>query len=256
MFSDKEIKDLSKELIKLAENHKFIDLLCIHGSRNSGRATKNSDLDYYIIVNLPENKVMDWICTYVDEETSLEVGEYYHYIFYGIHAKLDGKKVSLHVYNRHVFEERLKNLFSDKFEENQCFARGWIEEATHLFDRKNWFKKFQKYLKWDMDFRKRRMVEGINSMNWFVGNGYDMISPKGRFVAYESLNTMVKAVIDYIYARNKMFQSKYHKSMITDFKKFKPDINKELSFLVEKPNNQAYLKRKINIVKKILEKVG
>jgi len=62
-------------------------------------------------------------------------------------------------------------------------------------------------------------------------------------------------VSDVLYLKNKAFQISYNKALKKDIKKLKPNIEKELLYLIEKPNKGKYFKNKLNIIKKVLKRL-
>lgn len=264
MFTKKEINGLIKELKNFVRNVDYIDLFCLHGSRAAGRATKESDIDFYILFKGNANKIVPKLFHLIDKKTSLDKKEYFLKIrfadFYGSHFELNGKGVSIHFLETNVFERKLKSLFKneDNFKKYQYYARGWILEAIPLYNPKKLFKKFKKYCKFNIKFQKDLINKKISALKLILPFAKKTIKnaiKRGVYTFYFDLDELIRLIIDTIYLRNKAFQFSYHKTLKQDLKKFKPNIEKGLKYIIEKPNEKHYMQRKINVVQEIIKKL-
>ncbi|MBW2981988.1 hypothetical protein KY343_03855 [Candidatus Woesearchaeota archaeon] len=260
MFSKKEIKTLSNELVSLLKKIDYVDLFCFHGSRAAGRAAKDSDLDYYILFRGNFKKRIPKLFDLIGKETSLDKKDYFlkndFVDFYGTHFVLQGKKVSIHFLEANSFEKYLKSLFKNEkmFNKYQPFVKGWIVEAIPLYDPKNLFIKFKKYVKFDIKFQKEAINKKLNLIKLMLPYA-EKEARKNLYIFYHNLNCIINLIIDILYLKNKSFQISYFKALKNDIKKFKPNIEKELLYLIEKPNKEKYLKNKISIIKRIVKKL-
>jgi len=260
MFSKKEITQLNKELINILRKDKAVELFCLHGSRACGRETKNSDLDYYILFNGIAKKVIPRIVDIIEKtqlrNKSVSLDLVNKVGFYGSHFSLDGRKVSFHFLEKKRLDEIMNDVFKNEelLLKYQGFVRGWVQEAKPLFDRKKVFAKYKKKAKINPNLREELIDKRISTLTTLLPYLKD-VAEKQYYVFYDYLRLYIKTIVELYYFKNKGFQISHFKAFKKDLKIFKPNISKELEYLMEMPNTKDYRLKKVEVISKVIKKL-
>ena len=78
---------------------------------------------------------------------------------------------------------------------------------------------------------------------------------KDIYFAFYDINKIVENIVSILYLKNKKLSYHFYKKLNFDIKEFKPNIINELTYLMEKPNSDRFIKNKIKIIKKVIKKL-
>ena len=240
-------KKLMSNLYGVVSRLDYVELFCMMGSVAEGTDTKESDIDFYVLL-----KNLKYKSHFLSQVSSIlkTYGEQKHYFVY------NEKRISIHIHSTSEINAKINDLFRDKktFLDNEWVARGYVIEAIPIYNPKNIFEKYQKKVSnYPQRIKKQIIKENLS----FLGTSIHYLKRGIRSPYYliECLGDELKAIYRIIYALNEEYYLVSAKRVHNDLKHLKPDIKSEMDFIVKETNTQPKMNKKLEFLQKIYNKL-
>lgn len=238
---------LVNSLHSIVKKLDYVDLFCMMGSVVAGTDTKESDIDFYVLL-----KDIKFKNDFIKQMSKVleSHGEQKHYF------KYKNKRISIHIHSTKEIDAKVNNLFRNKdiFIENEWIARGYIMEAFPIYNPKKIFERYQEKIKHYPKKIKRQIIgedlEFLKMSIHFLKRGI-----RSSYYFMDCLKDDLKAIYQILYALNDSYYLPFSKRVHNDLNYLKPGIKKELDYITIESNTQKKMKRKLELLEKIYNRL-
>lgn len=247
--------EVCSEIYKTFSKEPEVLAIFNNGAAVVGMDVEGSDIDFVIVVKKKEDEEKvrkifrkKYKILKNEEDPEIEVEEQYEVL---------GKRVDPTIVSKEEIEKKVYALNKSKenFLELQHFIKHKIIDSEAIFDSEKllpmWKKEVEKYPRKLMQEIFDSQIESIKE-NLFYWRHHKF---RNEFQFGFEQWDLVKGICQALYAKNnRMFMLPY-KRLHRDLKELKPNIEKEMYELIRGRNTPEMIKKKIEIVEKILRRL-
>ncbi|MBT4174189.1 hypothetical protein HOC80_00910 [archaeon] len=167
---------------------------------------------------------------------------------------LKGKKpIDISIFHKKHFDSIVNNLFKKDFLKLQNIIQHKVVNSVPVYDPKKLLSKYKKKVKYPKNIQEKVFSESLKCLESYYYNYWDL-GFKNEFHFMFEMNEIIEYICYALYAKNKKFCMLPFKGLHKDLKMLKPNIEKEMLFLV-KGGNSNLAKKKV-VLKKIIDKLN
>ena len=250
-------KDICDKIKEVLSKEKDVIAIFNNGSSAVGLETPGSDVDFVVITKLKtEEQVLKLIGRIKKKIKFIEVERDGSSGRSGIFS-INNRRVDLAIYYKGRMEYVVNHFYDSRetFLEYQHKIKHKIVDAVEVYDPKHLLKKFKKEVErypqkiFDEVFKHSMELLKENYYYW----KYHGFRSEFQF-GFEKWD-IIKEICEALYAKNKRLFMLPYKRLHKDLKELKPNIEKEVYFLVRGINTQKNIAKKIKVLKIIIAKL-
>ncbi|MCL5429968.1 MAG: nucleotidyltransferase domain-containing protein [Candidatus Marsarchaeota archaeon] len=241
-------RQLVKRIKSCLADKQYTIAIFNNGSTIAGTETNDSDIDFTVLVKSKAdvNRALKLL------KTSIK----FVFIDHGVPTfKFNGKRIGVTIWEKRKADYFVNSLYKSSKDllEWQGTVQHKIVEAIPVYDPENLLKLYQNRVsKYPQRIQSVVYSNAINTLD-SIYNGWAF---RNEFHFAFELPTIIETICLAIYSKNRRLYMRPFKRAHKDLKELKPNIEKEMYFLVSGTNSKKNRDSKKRVLKKIINKLS
>lgn len=253
-----DFSKLTKQMLEFSKENPYVKSFWIRGSQAIGRATKNSDIDFVLLISSKSKlesikKELQKFLVKTNMPAYLGDGEWEEWQF------PNGQDIGIRFYTYKELENIVNNFYKDEyfFLENMDLIQNVLVESNILYDENSKIKSLKlriekKPEKFLLNVAEKLIKRLENKLIQWDG---DRGVAKGVFQHISDMWHITREIVFSHYLLNYEFSMNAMKRYYTgDLERFKPNILKEIKIITNIDYDLSNSKEKIRALKNIVKK--
>lgn len=243
--------ELAMEIEKRLSKLIFVEAIFINGSVIAGTETPNSDIDFTVLVknrNKDTEKVVKVLSKFIPFDCIEHEVHHFNY---------EKKRVAFTILGTKDMNFISNKLFDSKdiLLKFQNVVQHKIIEAKEVYDPKNFLGLYKARVSDYPEKIRKEVIKNTLKELSKIHKEWEDDGFRNSFNFVFNLPEVLEKICIVLYAKNKRFLMLPFKRLHKDLKTLKPNLEKEMYFLVDRPNTKQNIEKKIKILSRIILKL-